>query len=184
MESPSQGRLVRVGRPLVAQVPHTDRPSPGQPQLREVPPVVCHVQCSFKVSCAKGELETTLWALPGPMITDHYLRVLAGIFQGSRKRWSGSKQRPLWVSGQKELQFPGKQAQGGGVSGAGVGVAGPEGNAAQAEAWPRVLHLLGMARQLEGRRPALGRPPLAGPSSPSGLQEGRKSPVGAEKQVG
>lgn len=88
LELPSQVRLVGVGRPLVAK----DSLQPGwflfQPwplAALEVCPVLCQVQDPVKVSCAIGELKTTLWALPGSVITDHCLGVLAGLFQG-RKR--------------------------------------------------------------------------------------------------
>lgn len=83
LEPGSQGK---VG-PRRAPPGGSDAVQPGW-CFQSRPPAAClalhHVQDSFKVSCAMagggGGLKTTFGTLLGPVITDHCLGVLAGLF--------------------------------------------------------------------------------------------------------
>lgn len=97
LEPRRPGRLVGVGRPLVAQAQHTAWLVPlpiSTGPFRKFVLVLCHVQDPHKVSCALRELETTLWALPGLMNTDRCLGVSSGLFQGGERE----RAQQLWDS--------------------------------------------------------------------------------------
>lgn len=126
--SPSQGRLVRVGRPLVAQVPHTVLGSGSSGKfLRSSATSSIHLRCLVP----SGDLKPPYGHCQG----QRSLTTTVGSWQESPgavgKGTRGASRGPsVWVPRQKGLRFAENKPRTleGGTSMAGVGVATPEGN--------------------------------------------------------